>query len=479
MLTATLSVHKATKTTSIVHNNRDLDPATLRDKYHDHIDPARTVNNVTFVQEDTHTAYRDLFGTAVEKYNANQQRTDRRIADYYTKVLHDKTLAPQREFLIQVGNVNDFRTTDSAGQPTGLTASQVQANWKQAEQTLTDYMTGFQQRNPQLHVYNAVLHNDEASPHLHINVIPVAAGYKRGVNVRPSFNKALEQQGFARSTPDKHNRDQFTAWHRSEEKALEVALERHGATRVTGDQHVYLPPAVYKAKKQEEEKQAAARPVYRSHDLMARSVSIDQPLLDELPTSSANDALRAENRVLKQENAQLKTQVKDLQSLNARLIGWLHAVQEKVRTIWDQTRDPDTAARHGIERLFPKKTAKGSPDLQPDRTKLTPFGLAGFEEEVGLTEEEAEKRAYQGHYVPDPVAITPEHPVEASETPVEPFESQMSINARPQSKMSETASKRPERSTNADLVPDAVPEKKKLSKQEILKAALRKRGLER
>lgn len=191
MLTATLSVHKATKTTSIVHNNRDLDPATLRDKYHDHIDPARTVNNVTFVQEDTHTAYRDLFGAAVEKYNANQQRTDRRIADYYTKVLHDKTLAPQREFLIQVGNVNDFRTTDSAGQPTGLTASQVQANWKQAEQTLTDYMTGFQQRNPQLHVYNAVLHNDEASPHLHINVIPVAAGYKRGVNVRPSFNKAL------------------------------------------------------------------------------------------------------------------------------------------------------------------------------------------------------------------------------------------------------------------------------------------------
>ncbi|WP_414160674.1 plasmid recombination protein [Schleiferilactobacillus harbinensis] len=65
---------------------------------------------------------------------------------------------------MQVGNVNDFRTEDSVGQSTGLTASQVQANWAQAEQTLTDYMTSFQQRNPHLHVYNAVMHNDEARP---------------------------------------------------------------------------------------------------------------------------------------------------------------------------------------------------------------------------------------------------------------------------------------------------------------------------
>ncbi|PZM50736.1 recombinase, partial [Enterococcus faecium] len=42
---------------------------------------------------------------------------------------------------------------------------------------------------------NAVIHNDEVSPHLHLNIVPVAEGYKRGVQRQPSFNKALQQQG--------------------------------------------------------------------------------------------------------------------------------------------------------------------------------------------------------------------------------------------------------------------------------------------
>ncbi|HCK0663001.1 TPA: recombinase, partial [Enterococcus faecium] len=39
------------------------------------------------------------------------------------------------------------------------------------------------------------IHNDEVSPHLHLNIVPVAEGYKRGVQKQPSFNKALQQQG--------------------------------------------------------------------------------------------------------------------------------------------------------------------------------------------------------------------------------------------------------------------------------------------
>ncbi|HHH1186071.1 TPA: plasmid recombination protein, partial [Yersinia enterocolitica] len=53
----------------------------------------------------------------------------------------------------------------------------------------------FQERNPNLAIYNAVIHNDEISPHLHLNIVPVAEGYKRGVQKQPSFNKALQQQG--------------------------------------------------------------------------------------------------------------------------------------------------------------------------------------------------------------------------------------------------------------------------------------------
>ena len=38
---------------------------------------------------------------------------------------------------------------------------------------LTEYIQGFQQHNPNFYVFNAVLHLDEATPHLNIDYIPV------------------------------------------------------------------------------------------------------------------------------------------------------------------------------------------------------------------------------------------------------------------------------------------------------------------
>lgn len=37
---------------------------------------------------------------------------------------------------------------------------------------------------------------DEATPHLHIDYIPVADGYKKGMKTRNSISKALQQMGF-------------------------------------------------------------------------------------------------------------------------------------------------------------------------------------------------------------------------------------------------------------------------------------------
>ena len=38
---------------------------------------------------------------------------------------------------------------------------------------LKEYMGGFQARDPNYALFNAVLHMDEATPHLHIDYIPV------------------------------------------------------------------------------------------------------------------------------------------------------------------------------------------------------------------------------------------------------------------------------------------------------------------
>ena len=46
-------------------------------------------------------------------------------------------------------------------------------NGELAKQILDEYYQGFQERNPQLQVFSAHLHMDEATPHLHIDFVPL------------------------------------------------------------------------------------------------------------------------------------------------------------------------------------------------------------------------------------------------------------------------------------------------------------------
>ena len=65
-----------------------------------------------------------------------------------------------------------------------------------AAAVLDEYMKGFQERNPQLRVFSAHLHMDEATPHLHIDFVPFTTGSKRGLDTRVSLKQALAAQGF-------------------------------------------------------------------------------------------------------------------------------------------------------------------------------------------------------------------------------------------------------------------------------------------
>jgi hypothetical protein len=61
---------------------------------------------------------------------------------------------------------------------------------------LDEYMKDFRERNPNFYVFNAVKHMDEAMPHIHLNYLPVASGYKKGMEVQNGHAKALEQMGY-------------------------------------------------------------------------------------------------------------------------------------------------------------------------------------------------------------------------------------------------------------------------------------------
>jgi hypothetical protein len=67
-------------------------------------------------------------------------------------------------------------------------------NGKLAEKCLTEYMESYKERNPNFHVFNAVMHLDEATPLLHINYIPIGH-YKRGLDTQNGYNQSVKGNG--------------------------------------------------------------------------------------------------------------------------------------------------------------------------------------------------------------------------------------------------------------------------------------------
>lgn len=193
---------------SLSHNNREF---TARN-----IDSTRTPNNIVFVQQALSDAYHQLFDEAVEKYNARQKRNDRKIHNYFEHLfnrLPSKSVITgtnkQKSFyehLVYIGTRKDT----AVGTPDAEITTEC----------LREYMEGFQARNPNLYVFNAVLHLDESTPHLHINYIPVGH-FARGLEVRNAKNKALEEMGFGN---DAKSND---LWRRSEWDILKNICNAH------------------------------------------------------------------------------------------------------------------------------------------------------------------------------------------------------------------------------------------------------------
>ena len=90
------------------------------------------------------------------------------IPDYYEKIRSGKQEKLFHEVIVQIGNREDM----NAQSENGALAAQV----------LDEYMREFQKRNPNLRVFSAHLHMDEATPHLHIDFVPFTTGSKRGMD---------------------------------------------------------------------------------------------------------------------------------------------------------------------------------------------------------------------------------------------------------------------------------------------------------
>ena len=194
---------------SLAHNNREFMAA--------NVDPLRTPNNVIFVQQPIAEAYDQLFKESTERYNARQKRNDRKIGDYYEHLFGCKpcntvkvNALDQKSFyevVVQIGKLEDSGI--------GTEDEQLVAD------CLKEYMEGFQERNPNFYVFNAVLHMDEATPHLHFDYIPVGH-YKRGQDTQNGIAQALKEMGYG------GGKMAIARWRAAEVEVLNAICLEHG-----------------------------------------------------------------------------------------------------------------------------------------------------------------------------------------------------------------------------------------------------------
>ena len=203
----------------------------------ENVDGERTHLNVDYCNEDIRKVYHEMFDEALKRYNEKQTRADRRIENYYEKIRTGKQEKPLHELILQIGDKENMSAESKNGEL--------------AQQILDEYYRGFQERNPQLRVFSAHLHMDEATPHLHIDFVPFTTGSKRGLDTRVSLKQALAAQGFRGGT---RGDTEWNQWVQSEKEQLAEVMERHGIEwehKGTHEKHL----SVMDFKKQEREKE--------------------------------------------------------------------------------------------------------------------------------------------------------------------------------------------------------------------------------
>ena len=146
----------------------------------DHIDTSRSSLNEIWADEKHSQAYKRIFGQALEEYNNRQKRADRKIKDYYRHICKDEKKHPVYEMIVQVGGMNDNIPLETH------------------KAILREFYNAFCEKNSSFECIGAYLHLDEATPHLHLDYIPVATGYKNGMSKQNGLVKALGQMGYTK-----------------------------------------------------------------------------------------------------------------------------------------------------------------------------------------------------------------------------------------------------------------------------------------
>ena len=200
---------------NVKHNNRE-------EKFErDNIDITRSDQNIVIKKEDLKELYKNEFSQATEHYNNKPKKNGKKKTkkeqkgDYYKEIKNNKN--GQKlcyELVVQIGDMND---TNCSSNPTDEI------------EILKKYAEDFQERYPNLKVFNAVIHLDEETPHLHLTYVPVAENCKRGISKQNSQTQAFEQI-YQNETPAPKKEDAQKLFFKKERQHLKKLMLDRGIT---------------------------------------------------------------------------------------------------------------------------------------------------------------------------------------------------------------------------------------------------------
>ena len=131
---------------------------------------------------DVRQVYDDEFTEALQKYN-KKVRADRQIDSYLEHVSNSRADVAA-EIIIQVGDMDFWANIAPKDRKC------MDAVFEAQIEALTKECKGFK-------IASAVIHYDEASPHLHIVGVPVADGYKKGMQKQVAKTKVFTKETLA------------------------------------------------------------------------------------------------------------------------------------------------------------------------------------------------------------------------------------------------------------------------------------------
>ena len=246
----TTTVHWNKGNVSELHNQRD-EKLCVNESHIDLYNEHGTSYHETWYHSDLRDKYSEIFGDAIDEYNAKQKRKDRMIdIDSYMKSVSDDTRGKKQtkkvngkkvvddntmrqgkqlsyEITVKVGNT--YREKDKNGR-TVYDAENHHIRHEELprdlqRKILKRYCDTFQNENPNFRVVNIDFHADEgfynrngvweySEAHPHIEFIPISSGFKQGLSVQNSMNKAMKAMGFDGS-------DCYDKWAKKEQERLE------------------------------------------------------------------------------------------------------------------------------------------------------------------------------------------------------------------------------------------------------------------